>query len=289
MNKESVNTEFGKVLSNALDAQKVDINLFVWKEKDGKEVRLMDMSEQALQKAYTHATDMLYNGNRYTPGKYNVKKNIRKLIANCNAELLKRYLMHECNIDVLKNPLQLIQYIRDFKKANNLENTDSVEMLFDHLPKEFVSVTLDDLISACLDQLEVVNRKMLSDGFIISRGIWLTEDEKEDLTEYDENGQIRSWLDVIKERLLLNDVKLRVDPKGFSYKEFRSLIHLGPISKISSLPTDTLVLLRDKVFILLDSDIDYHITKWEALKANIEKVANYKGIKLVQKNYSDEN
>jgi hypothetical protein len=29
MNKESVNTEFGKALSNALDAQKVDINLFV--------------------------------------------------------------------------------------------------------------------------------------------------------------------------------------------------------------------------------------------------------------------
>ncbi len=29
MNKESVSTEFGKALSNALGTQKVDINLFV--------------------------------------------------------------------------------------------------------------------------------------------------------------------------------------------------------------------------------------------------------------------
>ena len=54
---------------------------------------------------------------------------------------------------------------------------------------------------------------------------------------------------------------------------------------ISSLPTDTLRLLRDKVFILLDADTDYHIAKWEEIKSNIEKVAEYKKITLVKKNY----
>ena len=54
-------------------------------------------------------------------------------------------------------------------------------------------------------------------------------------------------MEVIKERLLLPNIKLRVDPRGFSYAEFRSLIHLTPLPKISSLPTDTLRLLRDKV------------------------------------------
>lgn len=285
MNEEKVITEFGDALKNAMANKINDLNQYVWKGKDGKEVRLLDMSPDELQKAYNHTTDMLYNTNKYTPGKLQVKKNIRTLISHCNAELLKRYIIHECNVDILKSPIEIIQFIRNSKKANNLTDTDSVTTLFNHLPKEFESITLDLLLSSCLDQLDIINRKMISDNFILSQGIWLTDSEKVDLTEYDSNGQIRPWMEVIKERLILPNIKLRVDPKGFSYSEFRSLIHLSPLPKISSLPTDTLRLLRDKVFILLDADTDYHIAKWEEIKSNIEKVAEYKKITLVKKNY----
>ena len=284
MNEEKIISEFGDTLKNAIDKVN-DLNQYVWKSKDGKDIRLLDMSKEELQKIYNHANDMLYNTNKYTPGKLQVKKNIRTLISHCNAELLKRYILHECNIDILKSPIEVVQFIRDNKKSNNLADTDSVTTLFSHLPKEFESVTLDLLLSACLDQLDLINRKMISDNFILSQGIWLTEAEKVDLTEYDENGQIRPWMEVIKERLLLPNIKLRVDPRGFSYAEFRSLIHLTPLPKISSLPTDTLRLLRDKVFILLDADTDYHINKWEIIKSNIEKVAEYKKISLTKKNY----
>lgn len=285
MNEEKVITEFGDALKNAMANKINDLNQYVWKGKDGKEIRLLDMSPDELQKVYNHTTDMLYNTNKYTPGKLQVKKNIRTLISHCNAELLKRYIIHECNVDILKSPIEIIQFIRDSKKANNLTDTDSVTTLFNHLPKEFESITLDLLLSSCLDQLDIINRKMISDNFILSQGIWLTDSEKFDLTEYDSNGQIRPWMEVIKERLILPNIKLRVDPKGFSYSEFRSLIHLSPLPKISSLPTDTLRLLRDKVFILLDADTDYHIAKWEEIKSNIEKVAEYKKITLVKKNY----
>ena len=285
MSEEKTITEFGNTLLNAIVNKSDDINQYVWKGKDNKEIRLLDMSDNELQKVYNHATDMLYNNNKYTPGKFQVKKNIRVLIAHCNAELLKRYILHECNIDILKSPIEIVQFIRESKKANNLTDTDSVTTLFSHLPKEFETVTLDLLLSACLDQLDIINRKMISDNFILSQGIWLTDEEKADLTEYDENGQMRPWMEVIKERLILPNIKLRVDPKGFSYSEFRSLIHLSPLPKISSLPTDTLRLLRDKVFILLDADTDYHIAKWEEIKSNIEKVAEYKKITLVKKNY----
>lgn len=285
MNEEKVITEFGDALKNAMANKINDLNQYVWKGKDGKEIRLLDMSPDELQKVYNHTTDMLYNTNKYTPGKLQVKKNIRTLISHCNAELLKRYIIHECNVDILKSPIEIIQFIRDSKKANNLTDTDSVTTLFNHLPKEFEPITLDLLLSSCLDQLDIINRKMISDNFILSQGIWLTDSEKADLTEYDSNGQIRPWMEVIKERLILPNIKLRVDPKGFSYSEFRSLIHLSPLPKISSLPTDTLRLLRDKVFILLDADTDYHITKWEEIKSNIEKVAEYKKITLVKKNY----
>ena len=285
MNEEKVITEFGDALKNAMANKTNDLNQYVWKGKDGKEIRLLDMSSDELQKVYNHTTDMLYNTNKYTPGKLQVKKNIRTLISHCNAELLKRYIIHECNVDILKSPIEIIQFIRNSKKANNLTDTDSVTTLFNHLPKEFESITLDLLLSSCLDQLDIINRKMISDNFILSQGIWLTDSEKFDLTEYDSNGQIRPWMEVIKERLILPNIKLRVDPKGFSYSEFRSLIHLSPLPKISSLPTDTLRLLRDKVFILLDADTDYHIAKWEEIKSNIEKVAEYKKITLVKKNY----
>ena len=285
MNEEKVITEFGDALKNAIANKTNDLNQYVWKGKDGKEIRLLDMSPDELQKVYNHTTDMLYNTNKYTPGKLQVKKNIRTLISHCNAELLKRYIIHECSVDILKSPIEIIQFIRDSKKANNLTDTDSVTTLFNHLPKEFESITLDLLLSSCLDQLDIINRKMISDNFILSQGIWLTDSEKFDLTEYDSNGQIRPWMEVIKERLILPNIKLRVDPKGFSYSEFRSLIHLSPLPKISSLPTDTLRLLRDKVFILLDADTDYHIAKWEEIKSNIEKVAEYKKITLVKKNY----
>ena len=285
MNEEKVITEFGDALKNAMANKTNDLNQYLWKGKDGKEIRLLDMSPDELQKVYNHTTDMLYNTNKYTPGKLQVKKNIRTLISHCNAELLKRYIIHECSVDILKSPIEIIQFIRDSKKANNLTDTDSVTTLFNHLPKEFESITLDLLLSSCLDQLDIINRKMISDNFILSQGIWLTDSEKFDLTEYDSNGQIRPWMEVIKERLILPNIKLRVDPKGFSYSEFRSLIHLSPLPKISSLPTDTLRLLRDKVFILLDADTDYHIAKWEEIKSNIEKVAEYKKITLVKKNY----
>ena len=285
MSEEKVITEFGDALKNAMANKTHDLNQYVWKGKDGKEIRLLDMSPDELQKVYNHTTDMLYNTNKYTPGKLQVKKNIRTLISHCNAELLKRYIIHECSVDILKSPIEIIQFIRDSKKANNLTDTDSVTTLFNHLPKEFESITLDLLLSSCLDQLDIINRKMISDNFILSQGIWLTDSEKFDLTEYDSNGQIRPWMEVIKERLILPNIKLRVDPKGFSYSEFRSLIHLSPLPKISSLPTDTLRLLRDKVFILLDADTDYHIAKWEEIKSNIEKVAEYKKITLVKKNY----
>lgn len=285
MKETKVTTEFGDTLSAALESKKEDINQLVWKYKDGRVVRLMDVSKDELQKIYNHTTDMLYNTNKYTPGRWQVKRNIKVLIANCNAELLMRYILHECNINILKSGLQIIEFLRNGKSSNGLTDNDSVNTLFSNLPIEFDTVTIGDLIDACLDKGDIINRKMISDNFILSQGIWLTENEKEELTETDDNGNRIPWLDVIKERLLLPNVKLRVDPKGFSYSEFRSLVHLEPLPKISKLPTNTLKLLRDKVFILLDADANYHISKWESIMDKIEKVAEYKKVTLTKKNY----
>ena len=107
-----------------------------------------------------------------------------------------------------------------------------------------------------------------------------TDTERKDLTEYDEDGNLRNRLDVMKERLFLKDVRLRVDPKGLSYNEFRALINLEPYQKFSTIPSSTLELLRDKVLLALDNNLEWHIQKWTKLIKDIEKVAECREIKL---------
>ena len=136
-------------------------------------------------------------------------------------------------------------------------------------------------MDVCFDKLDVLNKKMITDKFIIAQGIWLTDEEKQELTELETGGKIRNRMEVIKERLCLNpDIRLRVSPTGLSFAEFRALIQLSDLPKISSLSTIALKTLRDKVLLLLDNDLDYHINKWMKIKKDIERVAEYKNWNL---------
>ena len=274
-------TEFGDTLTKAINKRNNDINLFTWKYQNGKEVRLMDMDQSELQNCLNHVLDMLYNRHPYRPGKLVIRENIQKAYDNCNAELLLRYILYDCNIDVLKTNKDVV----DFIQHNPHEHSDYVTSLFTGLPVIFEKVTINKLLNACFDKLDVLNTKIISSNFILSQGIWFTANEKKELTEYDEEGNMRKWLDVVKERLFLPNIKLRIDQKGLSYAEFRALIQLGDSPKFSALPTATLKLLRDKILLLLDNNLNYHIDKWNNIKSQVEKVAKYKNFNLTYKNY----
>lgn len=277
-------TEFGDTLARAIDKKNNDINSFVWKSQNGTEIRLMDMDEKALQKAYNHTTDMLYNKNPYSYGKFEIRKNIHKAWDSCNAELLKRFLLYECEVGFKTNK-DILDYVLAAKKQYGASDSDYITVIISGVPAVYEKVTINDLLNACFDKLDAINKKMISDKFILSQGIWLTDDEKKELTEYNSDGTMRKWLDVVKERLFLNDIRLRIDQKGLSYSEFRSLVQLDKLAKISGLPTATLKLLRDKILLLLDSDLNYHIDRWIGIKEQIERVAEYKSITLYSKNY----
>lgn len=277
-------TEFGNILAKEIENKKNDINSFVWKSKGGVETRLMDMSPTSLQIAYYHVTDMLYNKNPYNVGKFEIRKNIHKAWDACNAELLKRFLLYECEVGFKTNK-DILDYVLAAKKQYEASDSDYVTALISGVPVVFEKVTINDLINSCFDKLENINKKMISDKFILSQGIWLTDDEKKELTEYNPDGTMRKWLDVVKERLFLKDIRLRIDQRGFSYSEFRALIQMDKLPRVSTLPSTTLKLLRDKVLLLLDSDLNYHIDRWLVLKDQIEKVAEYKGIILNVKEY----
>ena len=240
------------------------------------------MDFDALQNAYNHTLDMLYRKTNYKFGKLEVRKNIQKIYTSCNAELLHRYIQHELTIDIFKTNRDVLDFINNFKEQNKVTNNDNITLMFNNLPKEYENLTIGDLLRACLDALDPINRKLISNEFIMSLGIWLTEDEKRDLTDF-ENGKLRPWIQVMKERLFIDSGYFRVTPTGLSYTELRALLNLEPNARVSGVPSATLRLLRDKILLLLDNDLEYHIKKWTELQEKIETVASYKNWELKNK------
>lgn len=270
-------TEFGEKLQNAIDS----IESLTWKDKNGNDVKLITASEEDIQKWYKHCYEMLYNVSPWYPGKYVVRENIHKTWDSCNTELFVRYLLYECNTDI-KTKRDILDYINHQRTIHEEDIlNESISVLFNGLDPIFERVTVNRLMDACFDKLEVLNKKMITDKFILAQGIWLTDEEKIELTEVAKGGRIRNRMEVIKERLCLNpDIKLRISPTGLSFAEFRSLVQLSSLPKISSLSTTALKTLRDKILLLLDNDLNYHINKWNTLMSNIQRVATARNIAL---------
>ena len=274
-------SDLGDKLTQAFDDKANNINTWLWKTSNGSEIRMMDLNVDQLRHAYKHVVEMLNNKDPYHPGVQTKRDQVRKMWDCANTELLLRYILHDCNIDGLRTSKDLLDYISAHKAANGVKNSDYVTTIFDGLSEIYSKITIDDLLSACLDSLPAFNKRLISDKFMLSIGIWLTEDEKKELTEFDDAGIYRSRKDVIKERLMLDpSVDIRFNSKGLSYAEFRSLLRIEGRPKFSMMTTDSLRLLRDKVLLLLDQDLEYHIQQWSILKDKLEMVAEQKGISL---------
>lgn len=270
-------TEFGEKLQNAMDS----IESLTWKDKSGNDVKLMTAPEEDIRKWYKHCYEMLYNAYPWSPGKYVVRENIHKTWDACNTELFVRYFLHDCDTDI-KTKKDILDYINSQRSSHEEDIlNESISVLFNGLEPIFEKVTVSRLMDACFDKLDILNKKMITDKFILAQGIWLTDNEKVELTEVDSNGRVRNRMEVIKERLCLNpDIKLRVSPTGLSFSEFRSLVQLTSLPKITSLSTIALKTLRDKILLLLDNDLNYHINKWNTLMSNIQRVAEARNISL---------
>lgn len=77
----------------------------------------------------------------------------------------------EVQLDALKTNKDLLDFINLNKKENGITDADYITALFTNLPTEFEDITVDKLLMACFDKLDVLNRKMISDKFILSQGI----------------------------------------------------------------------------------------------------------------------
>lgn len=270
-------------LTKAIEDKENDMNFWVWLDPSNKSIRLMDLDAGELQNVYNHTLDMLYRKTNHKFGKYQIRKNIQNMYSACNAELFRRYLSHDTTLELFKTNKNILDYINAFKEQTGSTNEDSISVAFSNLPKEFENLKINDLLNACLDVLYPISRKIISNQFIMSIGIWFTNEDKKDLTEFDENGNLRPWIKVMKERLFIDGGFFKVTPSGLSYNELRSLLNIEDNAKVSALPSFTLKLLRDKILLILDNNLEYHINKWNTIKSRIEKVAEYKGWPLNNK------
>ena len=111
-------------------------------------------------------------------------------------------------------------------------------------------------------------------------GVYLTPAEMKEFDEKDKDGNTRSKLEVIKERLnIKSTVRLTVKPTGLNYSELRAMVTLKP-KKYSELTTDQLTVLRNKVLFRLENEVLFHIDQWEERMRQLRLVADSRDIVL---------
>lgn len=272
-------------LKEAIENKKNDIHSFLWKgvktlDSNGNYVqtsqKLIDMNEYDLNVCYDHCKKMLFNTNQRSPGRWIVMDLISEQKEKCNAELMLRFVEQEHSI----SRFNLVGSINTFKKANVEAlrgRTPLLEDMFSGLLPQFSKLSLDLIVSACLDQLGVFNKKHITRTFILKQGIWLTAEESKELL----SEAYTNRLDVIRENLNLKEIeKIYINSKGLNYTQMRAMLNLKPNKKYIDLTTNQLETLRNRILLSLESVVQSHITSWENRMKEIEMVAKHNNLKL---------
>lgn len=280
-------------LVEALNAKSNDIKSFVWKfprKSDGtqEELKLIDATPEQLQQFYNHCWSMLYSNNKKNPGRYTLLDIIKDQRFKCNVELFLRKL-EDGSLCADHKPYPRYLYIQDINTYMDTHRDDfpkdkldqiSIASFSSALPREFERISITQVLQACMDQLGDFDNKHITFSFILGLGIHLTPAELKEFTEVDKDGNTRSKLEVVKEKLNIRpNIMLNVKNTGLNFAEFRAMLNLKP-KKYSELTTDQLTTLRNKVLFRLENEVQYHISQWEERINQIKKVANSKNIVL---------
>lgn len=299
LNEMSNNTVLGDKLQEALNTKKNNIETYVWKgpREEGSRnqvtMRMVDATPEQLKEWYKHCQSMLYSNDKKFPGRYVLRDIVDEQRSKCNVELCLRWLENKYMTNIpeprpaylrhlyLQDLMDILRNSKEVTKEEYSRIPISAVKNGINMPMEFRDVTIDQIISGCLDTLGVFSREHISLRFITKLGVWFTDKEMNELTEKDKDGNIRNRIDVIKERHNLKSViTLRPNSKGLKYSELRAMLNLKT-KKYSELTTDQLVTLRNKVLFRFQEEIDFHISQWEKIIDQLEAVANSKGFSLI--------
>lgn len=281
-------------LAAAYEAKSNDIKTFIWKgpkeelngQKFQDEIKLIDATDEQLIDFYNHCMSMLYNEDPVNPGRYTLIKMLQDDRDRCNTELYLRYLENVYLPSDDRARYQRFMYLQDMKKflgqnseglPQNQWSSTPITTIIDNVPDEFRNLNIAMVLEGLGDKLSRPHRKPLTLNFLVKMGLWFTPQEMKALTERTEDGRYRDRLDVVKERLDLKKItKLRVDPRGLSYAEFRAMLNLKN-KKFSELTTEQLLVLRNKVLFRLEDEASFHADMWLEKIRELRLVAESRG------------
>lgn len=282
----SGNTEFAEKLKTAIVDGNYYAKSYIWKGKkernaDGtftqEVVNLLDATDEQLRGFYNHCISMLYNQDHKNPGRRPLLELIQSQKDRCGAELYLR----EAELDgtsrftIIESIKQSIRYsglTQDAVKAVPLSDFVVVGSQYSTLPIKLVQ-------EGCINKLGKFDKSHLTLTFILKQGLRLTEQEEQELTEY-EGSQRRNYIDVIKERLNIGDhMKLKMDSKGLTYTQLRAMLNLKS-RYYNELTVEQLKTLRYRVLLSLEDDVMFHIEQWENRIAQLKEVAEMRGMTL---------
>lgn len=275
-------------LKEAMEKKNEDVTTFTWKgskslDENGKyvqsEIRLVDMSNFELLKAYDHCKKMLFNKDNQNPGRYVVLENISDQKDRCGVELFLRYIEPEYGL----SRFSLMNTVTNFLSVNKeaLKGVKpTLKDMFSGLPNEYENLELSLIIDGCLDRLGAFNKKHITRTFILKQGIWLTPSESKEILRPNE-PKGKDILPTLREALNIKDLeKLNINSRGINYTQMRAMLNLKPNKKYKDLTTMQLETLRNRILFDLEESVKNHIFAWEKRMEEIESVANHKGFRL---------
>ena len=249
-------------------------------------IKLIDATEEQLRSFASHCNSMLYNtNNEQHPGRYVLLEIIKKQINKCNAELFRRHLGDSYSNIVLKSLIDFVN-INDggnlsnvsLRQSNILDENQAADPEFGMV--EYLDLPIFDVIDGLKKKLGQFDKKHLTLTFLLQQGIWFSKEEKQDFDTYMNEFPESNKIDYVKSVLKLDNVRIKINPKGLTLNEMKSMISISNKSLYMDMSSDQLLLLRNRVLYELADEAKFHIKEWELRIKQIKEVAKINGYKL---------
>ena len=250
-------------------------------------IRMIDMNQEQMLKAYQHCKDMLFNDSRKNPGRVLVLEQLKNQLAKCNAEGLRRWYLEleDENGQKQFTNSTLLADIRTYPYLKEVKLQEGEELLVSHfvsVPADFKNVTIEDLKLACLYHLGNFDHSHLTFTFLFNMGVWYTYDDEQRLEEQVGKND-KAKLERVKEWIGLDpNTPLKFSSSGLSVTQLTEMFELKKkrYPAYYMMNTVQLTTLRTKVLDLLIDTVEKHAKVWKLLMKQIEEVAQYKGYDL---------
>lgn len=252
------------------------------------EYKMINMTEDDLNTAYSHCKQMLYNNDTKSLGRFLVLDLVSEQLEYCGAELALRWF--KSLKDNKGNPLysndSLIIDLRSWQAL--ISNYDpnfnyKLKDLGVEIHPDYRNISVAALQKACRDSLGILDYSKISYSFIYRLGIYFTPTE---LSNHTSENTLQEKFEMLKYQLgLSEDVKLYANPAGLTEEEFKEIIKLKKSSKYqkkkySDLTDTQLEIFKKKILFSFEDETMFQINIWKTLMTQIEEVANYKHFKL---------